>query len=123
MQTNEHLRMRIKEFAALLREEFGPLAVGQHGCVLESAEEWGLQVGDELARAAMEQELPSGSEDSPESEEAECPRCHQMGRWKGPRKRRIETRRGPIHVSEPEYFCPRCRRSFFPSDTSIGHDA
>jgi hypothetical protein len=43
-----------------------------------------------------------------------------MGRWKGERKRRIETRRGPIHVSEPEYFCNRCRRSFFPADASVG---
>jgi hypothetical protein len=26
-------------------------------------------------------------------------------------------------VSEPEYFCPRCRRSFFPADPSLGHGA
>ena len=120
METSDRIRRRIKEFAEQLREEFGPLEVGAHSCLLEAAEEWGIQVGDELARAATQQELPAATSSR---DEACCPKCQQQGRWKGQRKRRIETRRGPIHVSEPEYFCPRCRRSFFPADASLGHGA
>jgi hypothetical protein len=26
-------------------------------------------------------------------------------------------------VSEPEYYCPRCRRAFFPSDPRVGDGA
>ena len=117
MATSARLQRRIREIAAELREEFGPLALGEHSCLLEAAEEWGIQVGDELARAATQQELPQATA---EPDEARCPTCQQLGRWKGPRKRRIETRRGAIHVSEPEYYCPRCRRSFFPGDPNVG---
>lgn len=120
MKTTDAVRQRMGEFARQLQEEFGAPDVGEHGCLLEAAEEWGVQLGDALARAVTEQALPAASE-SPT--EAVCPQCQQSARWKGHRKRRIETRRGAIHASEPEYFCPRCRRSFFPSDARVGDGA
>jgi hypothetical protein len=120
METSDRLQRRIRQFAEQLREEFGPLAVGEQSCLLEAAEEWGIRVGDELARAATQQELPAATA---EPDEACCPKCQQLARWKGTRKRRVETRRGPIHVSEPEYYCPRCRRSFFPADPGVGDGA
>lgn len=120
METTDQIRRRIREFAEQLRAEFGPLEVGEHSCLLEAAEEWGLQVGDELARAATQQELPPLTT---EPAEACCPKCQQQGRCMGQRKRRIETRRGPIHVSEPQYYCRHCRRSFFPADGSVGDGA
>ena len=120
MKTTDLMRARIREFSRQLREEFGPLVVSEDGCLLETAEEWGVQLGDELARAATEQALPAAV-DLPE--EATCPQCRRLGRRKGVRQRRIETRRGAIHVGEPEYHCPRCRRSFFPSDPDAGDGA
>jgi hypothetical protein len=120
METSDRLQCRIQEFARQLREEFGPVAAAEHSCLLEAAEAWGVRIGDELARAAMQQELPTAGADH---EEACCPKCRRLARWKGQRKRRIETRRGPIHVSEPEYHCPSCRRSFFPDDASFGDGA
>lgn len=120
MKTTDLLQERIRAFSRELQEEFGPLAVGEESCLLEAAEAWGVQIGDALARAATEQALP---EITDSSEEASCPQCQQLARWRGLRKRRIETRRGAIHVSEPEYHCPRCRRSFFPSDASVGDGA
>jgi hypothetical protein len=120
MKTSDLMRQRIREFSRQLQEEFGPLAVGEHACLLEAAEEWGVQLGNELTRAVTEQELPAPAE-SPQ--EAACPQCQRLARWKGLRKRRIETRRGAIHVCEPEYYCPRCRRSFFPSDAIVGDGA
>lgn len=120
MRTTDLMRQRIRDFSRQLREEFGPLAVSEEGCLLEAAEAWGVQLGDELARAATEQALPAAA-DSPE--EATCPECRRLTRWKGVRKRRIETRRGVIHISEPEYHCPSCRRSFFPSDARVGDGA
>ena len=120
MKTTDLMRQRIQEFARQLQEEFGSPDVGQHGCLLEAAEEWGIQLGDELARTVTQQELPVATD---RGEEATCPQCRELARWKGQRKRRIETRRGAIHVSEPEYYCPRCRRSFFPSDACAGDDA
>lgn len=120
MRTTDVLRQRIREFSRQLQEEFGPATAGEHACLLEAAEDWAVQLGDELARAVIEQELPATTDPV---EEAACPQCRQLARWRGLRKRRIETRRGAIHVSEPEYYCPRCRRSFFPSDAHAGDGA
>src|SRR5207248_494422 len=120
MKTTESMRQRIREFARQLQKEFGSPEVGEQACLLEAAEEWGVQLGDELARAATEQALPAAAASV---EEASCPQCQKRACWKGQRKRRVETRRGAIHVSEPEYYCPRCRRSFFPSDAGAGDGA
>ncbi len=120
METSDRLRRRLDEIADQLREEFGAVPLGEHGCLLEAVEDWAVEVSDELARRVMTKQV------SPESrgvEESHCPQCHQMARWKGQRKRRIQTRRGLIQVSEPEYYCQRCRRSFFPADANIGDGA
>ncbi len=120
MKTTELMRERIREFSRQLQEEFGPLAASDQECLLEAAEEWGVRLGDELARAVTEQALPTATQ-SPG--EATCPQCQGQARRKGVRKRRIETRRGTIHLLEPEYHCPGCRRSFFPSDARVGNGA
>ena len=117
METSERMRLRLAEIAEQLQEEFGSVSAGENGCLLEAVEEWAVQVGDQLARQVMAQQA---TPEDPPAEEAECPRCHCLGRWKGQRKRRVETRRGAIHVSEPEYYCHRCRRSFFPDDGRAG---
>lgn len=123
MRITDQVRERVREFARQVQEEFGPLAVEGEACLLEAAEEWGVRLGDELARSVTEQELPATADSADSAVEAVCPKCHQSGRWKGLRKRRIEMRRGAIHLSEPEYYCPRCRRSFFPSDARVGDGA
>lgn len=120
METNDRLRRRLEEMAEQLREEFGDVEPGEHGCLLEAVEDWAVEVGDQLARRVMAKQLAPADVSAQESR---CPQCHQIARWKGPRKRRVETRRGPIQVSEPEYYCPECRRSFFPADPSPGDGA
>ena len=117
MAGSDEVRRRIEEFTEQLREEFGDVPVGEHGCLMEAVEDWAVEVGDHVARKVMEKQItPEG----PATDESHCPQCQQLARWQGQRKRRVETRRGPIHVSEPEYYCPRCRRSFFPADPSVG---
>lgn len=123
MKITDQVRERVREFARQMREEFGPLGAEGEACLLEAAEDWGVLLGDELARTVTEQALPTAADSADSAVEAACPKCQRLGRWKGPRKRRIETRRGVIHVSEPEYYCHHCRRSFFPSDARVGDGA
>jgi hypothetical protein len=123
MELTDQVRERVRAFAHEMREEFGPLGAADAACLLEAAEDWGVLLGDELARAVTEQELPAAADTADSAVEAACPKCQRLGRWKGPRKRRVETRRGAIHVSEPEYYCHHCRRSFFPSDARVGDGA
>lgn len=120
MKTSDVVRQRIRAFSRELQEEFGPLAVAEGDCLLEAAEAWGVQLGDELARAVTEQALPTTIDGS---EEVACPQCQQPARCRRLRRRRVETRRGAIHIPEPEYHCRHCRRSFFPSDTHVGDGA
>jgi len=50
-----------------------------------------------------------------------CPKCDQPGRLRDePDPRVIQTSRGEIQWNEEEYFCRKCRKSFFPSDRSLG---
>jgi hypothetical protein len=46
-----------------------------------------------------------------------CPKC---GKSSGPsvKHRDLITRDGPADLSEPEFYCVRCERSFFPSTDS-----
>lgn len=121
METTERMRFFLQRVAAEFAEEFGPVTQGEQGCLLESIEDWAVLLGDELSRQAMARQVSAAVEAPATKAESLCPECHQQGRSKGHRKRRIETRRGAIHVNEPEYHCPRCRRSFFPDDARVGH--
>ena len=123
METSERLRLRLADVAEQLQEEFGDVSAGENGCLLEAVEDWAIEVGDQLARQVMSQQAARVAREQPAAEECPCPKCQQPARWRGQRKRRIETRRGTIHVPEPEYFCTRCRRSFFPGDPSVGDGA
>ena len=33
-------------------------------------------------------------------------------------ERQLQTIRGQIEIPEPEHYCKKCRRSFFPSDAT-----
>jgi len=59
---------------------------------MEAAVDWGVLLGDALARTVTERELPATTDSGDFAVEATCPECQQLGRWKGSRKRRIETR-------------------------------
>jgi hypothetical protein len=79
MKTTDLVRQRIREFSRQLEEEFGPLAGMEDVCLFEVAEEWGVQLGDELARAVTELAL---SETTHPSEEAASPQCQRLAPWK-----------------------------------------
>ncbi len=50
-----------------------------------------------------------------------CPKCDQPGcRHDEPDPRVIEAARGQVQWNEDEYFCRKCRKSFFPADRSVG---
>ena len=50
-----------------------------------------------------------------------CPKCEQPGcLYDEPDPRVVQTSRGEVQWNEDEHFCRRCRKSFFPSDRSLG---
>ena len=71
-------------------------------------------LADALARqAAAQTQSPPASRT--------CPGCQQPLACPDRNERILQTRAGDAEWAEPEGFCDRCRRSFFPSVQEPGH--
>jgi hypothetical protein len=114
MATSQQIRERIEELARQLVVEMGEVDEEEGDCWLDAIENRAIEIGDALTTALIQQRSP----DHPVSAEASCPACGQLGRYRGNRQRDLISRRGPIRLAEPEYYCPGCRKAFFPSDPS-----
>lgn len=118
MATNADLEQRIREIAADLAREFEGIEEEQNSCLMTRIEDLASEIGDSLAGRLMEQRLESRDDEDVLC----CPYCEKPSRLKGRRKRAVETKRGPIEITEPEYYCRRCRKAFFPSLQTTGDD-
>ena len=113
MATSREFQCRIEEFARRLGEEFGEVDGSDGDCWLDAVENRAVAVGDAVSAALMAQQSASRQ---PVDEESTCPQCGKTGRYCGDRQRELLSRRGPVTIGEPEYFCPCCRKAFFPDD-------
>lgn len=112
MATSQQIRERIEELARQLAVEMGEVDEQEGDCWLDAIENRAIEIGDALTAALVQHR----ARDRPVSDEAICPGCGEPGRYRGSRPRALVSRRGPIHLAEPEYYCPGCRKAFFPSD-------
>jgi hypothetical protein len=112
MASTEEIRARINAFARELAAELGDVDESLGDCWLDAVENQAVELGDaisaELTRQLSQRRSVAG--------EAPCPHCGEPGRYEGVRERELIGRRGPVALPEPEYFCPCCRKAFFPSD-------
>jgi hypothetical protein len=105
-ELQERIRAMVREWVA---EQAPPEA--RPGVPLFTVlEDSAIAMGDAIMQEVMEEELARLAEQS-----SECPQCGQRGLKKGERRRVIQARRGKVEFTEPEFYCPRCRRAFFPS--------
>ena len=114
MASTEGLRQRIEAFARQLTEELGEVDESEGVCWLDAVENQAIEIGDAISVALVQQTTVK----RPVSDESHCPQCGQLSRYRGPRQRELIGRRGPTTISEPEYYCPCCRKAFFPADPS-----
>ena len=112
MTTSDGIRERIEAFARQLSEELGEVDDSNSLSWLDAVEDQAIQIGDAVSAALVEQKASV----RPVEDESICPQCSKQGRYQGTRQRELVTRRGPAMISEPEYFCPCCRKAFFPDD-------
>jgi hypothetical protein len=112
MATNKQIRERVESLARQLVEELGEVDESEGDCWLDAVENRAVEVSDALAAALMKAQ----SLRRPATEESACPQCGKTGRYVGNRPRELISRRGPATITEPEYFCPCCRKAFFPDD-------
>jgi hypothetical protein len=84
-------------------------------------EELATEIGDEVTRQLMNQQLVDRSNQTAESATAGCcPDCGSSGSLGDPLHRELQSTRGKLNYHEPSFDCPSCRRSFFPSSRSNG---
>ena len=115
MATSGQIQERIEAFARQLAEEFGEIDEEKALSWLDAIETRAVEIGDAVTTELLKRKLA----DRPAMEdESLCPNCGKLGRYAGEREREVIGRRGAVTVGEPEYFCPCCRKSFFPGDQS-----
>jgi len=112
MASTERMRTRIDAFARELAAELGDVDESLGDCWLDAVENQAVELGDAIS-AELTRQL---SQRRPVAAQAPCPQCGAPGRYEGVRERALIGRRGPVALPEPEYFCPACRRAFFPAD-------
>lgn len=113
MATSDVLQAKIQAFARQLADEFGELDEENSLSWLDAIETRAVAIGDAVSAELLQQQ----SADPPVAEdESICLQCGNEGRYKGQRKRKLIGRRGPVTITEPEFECTCCRKSFFPSD-------
>lgn len=113
MAVTPEIKERIAAFVRELAEELGEVDDSDALSWLDAVERQAVEIGDAMSTELLERRsanLPTSNEEST------CPRCGKLGRYQGLRERELIGRRGPVTLGEPEYFCPACRRAFFPCD-------
>jgi len=115
MATTHEMKERIEAFTREMAEEFGEIDDRNALSWLDAIETRAVEIGDAIAAELVKRK----SADCPVEEDASiCPQCGKQGQYQGQRQRPLVTRRGPTTLAEPEYFCPCCRKAFFPDDQS-----
>lgn len=113
MAVTQEMKDRIAAFARELAEEMGEVDDSNALSWLDAVETQAVEIGDAISSELLERraaELPTTDAEST------CPKCGKLGRYQGQRQRKLIGRRGPVTISEAKYFCPCCRKAFFPGD-------
>jgi hypothetical protein len=104
MATSNEVKERIAAFARELAAELGEVDDREALSWLDAIESQAVEIGDAVSVELLRRRS------------RDCPACGKLGRYRGQRARELISRRGPVTIHEPEYFCPACRRAFFPAD-------
>jgi len=86
--------------------------------------EVGLSDIEHLVRHAGERIMASMTTDlvgaeAAQEEEAVCPECGGEMRYKGKKGRNLVTDTGEVRVERSHYYCPTCRKGFFPPRPAV----
>lgn len=115
MATKVEIKERVAAFVRELAEELGEVDDRDALSWLDAIETQAVEIGDAVSIELLRQKAKDhAAADAPST----CPKCGKLGRYRGQRDRELISRRGPVTITEPEYFCPACRRAFFPDGQS-----
>ena len=101
----------------LAREEQARLRAA--GTMVE-LEELACEIGDEFTSQLMSLEMADRSNEAAEATTCQCPDCGDCCGQGDSKSRNLTGVRGEIRYHEPAFYCPACRRSFFPGSGPSG---
>jgi hypothetical protein len=113
MATTPEMRARIEALARELASEMGPVDASDALSELDAIETRAVEIADAITVELVKQ---IATDRPVQPNESICPQCGQSGRYQGQHERPLLTRRGPTTIAEPKYYCPCCRKDFFPAD-------
>lgn len=91
------------------------------GTQFSDLEELAVQIGQAVSQQMLDQALQRQAALPVPAEDRLCPACRQPAACGDPEPRIVTTRAGEAQWQEPQSYCPRCRRSFFPSVQATGN--
>ena len=86
---------------------------------LVDLEELTCEIGDMVTRELTQQEVVRRAK-ALDTDQAECHDCGDFCPRGEPEPAVLDGLRGQLAYSQPNYFCRRCRRSFFPAGGPVG---
>jgi hypothetical protein len=116
------MREEIRRFAEQLRQKvYAEKAYPDWGTLFSEIEELGVQIGDAVCREFVGQAV-SEQAHAPEGRgpEVHCPTCGGPLQPRDAEPRPLLTRRGEVHWQEPQGYCRKCRKAFFPAVQKFG---
>jgi hypothetical protein len=115
--------VEIRQFVAQLRQKvYGGQACPDWGTLFSEIEELGVQIGDAVCREFAQQSVSQQAQIRVEcDQEHQCPTCDGPLECRGAEPKLLLTRRGEIAWQEPQTYCPKCRKAFFPSVQESGN--
>jgi len=116
MKTKEEMEAKIRAFSLELASELGEISWEGHGSPFAALEMQAAEIADQVSCGLLAQQSVMKNEKRLPDSQCCCPKCNGPGELKRLRKREIQTIRGTTELTEPEHYCKKCRRSFFPSD-------
>ena len=111
MATTSELKAEIRKFAVELLAKHGLEIDDPSVALFTLIEDAACELGDTLAQEVIRHQAVQRTPSPGDC----CPQCGQPGIKPKDVSRTVETCRGPVEIPEREFFCKKCRKSFFPS--------
>lgn len=105
----------LEEAKAAFERRFGELDRQPHRGLFDKIEQASIAAGMTYARLRAEAEL--GKVCDEQCGPQPCPYCQSLceARNEESQGREVRTRAGPVGLKRRRYYCPSCRKVFFPS--------
>jgi hypothetical protein len=118
-EIRQEFHSRLGVMARELTQELYPEGLPR-GIKFSELEALAGALGDEMARQLIEINVREQADNWPEQELGQCPTCGGAARKAPDGPRVLTTTRGDVAWRQRVGNCPRCRRAFFPSGSSLG---